>query len=84
MVQKSSSYHRLVTIISLLLLNPLPFIYAAPIEKTNINSKLPRQKRDAFFHNDDSIFIAPKQEIIFEGLLGLKYAFFFTLNSHCI
>lgn len=68
-------YHRLVTIISILLLNPLPFIYAAPTEKTNINSKIPRQKREVYFHNDDLLInkdiFSPKDEIIFQGLLGL-------------
>jgi hypothetical protein len=73
----SSSDHRLVTIIFILLLNPLPFIYAAPTEKININSKLLRQKREIYFDNDDLMInknvFAPKEEIIFEGLLGLIY-----------
>jgi protein tyrosine phosphatase len=75
----SSSDHRLVTIICILLLNPLPFIYAAPTETININSKLLRQKREIYFDNDDLMInknvFAPKEEIIFEGLLGCKYDF---------
>jgi len=69
------SYHRLITILSILLLNPLPFIYGAPIKKIDNNLKLQRQKRQIDFNNDDiminkNVFI-PEEEIIFEGLLGL-------------
>jgi hypothetical protein len=79
----SSSYYRLVTIISILLLNPLPFIYGAPTEKTDNNLKLPRHKRQNNFNNDDIMInknvFAPKEEIIFEGLLGLT--FFFNIKK---
>lgn len=75
----SSSYHRLVTIISILLLNPLPFIYTAPTEKTNIHSKVPRPKREIYFHNDDLMInrdvFAPKEEVIFQGLIGSIHFF---------
>jgi hypothetical protein len=69
------SYHRLITILSILLLNPLPFIYGAPTKKIDNNLKLQRQKRQIDFNNDDiminkNVFI-PEEEIIFEGLLGL-------------
>ncbi|CAF0927504.1 unnamed protein product [Adineta steineri] len=73
----SSTYHRLITIICILLLNPLPFIYGVPTEKIDNNAKLRRQKRHVNFNNDDILFnkenFMPKQEIIFEGLLGCKY-----------
>jgi hypothetical protein len=71
----SSSYLRLTTIISILLLNPLPFIYGAPAKTPDSNFKLLRQKRQINYNNDDIMInknvLVPEQEIIFEGLLGL-------------
>jgi hypothetical protein len=75
MTHLSLSYHRLITIISILLLNPLPFIYGAPTKTIDNNFKLLRQKRQINLNNDDiminkNVFL-PEEEIIFEGLLGL-------------
>jgi len=77
------SYHRLITILSILLLNPFPFIYGVPTKKIDNNLKLQRQKRQIDFNNDDiminkNVFI-PEEEIIFEGLLGLTD--FFHINK---
>ncbi len=81
----TSSYHRLVTLITILLLNPLPIIYGAPTKKTdNDVAAVQRHKRQIISNDDDGInFIdsndyltVPEQEIIFEGLLGLKIFFF--------
>jgi len=77
MIHSSPSYHRLVTIISLLLINPLPFIYGLPTEKIDNNLKLTRQKRQIDYNNDDIMInknvLQPQEEIVFEGLLGLIY-----------
>jgi hypothetical protein len=71
----SSSYPRFVTIISILLLNPSPFIYGTPTEKINKHFKLPRQNRHINFNSDDILInknpFVSEQEILFEGLLGL-------------
>jgi hypothetical protein len=75
----SSSDHRLVTIISLLLLNPLPFISGAPIKKIDHNFEVSRHKRQINLNNEN-IFL-PKEEIIFEGLLGL-IDFFISKNTN--
>jgi hypothetical protein len=66
----SSFYLRLVTIISLSLLNPLPFIHGAPTKNTDSNFKLLRQKRQTIYNNDGIMINLGKQEIVFEGLLG--------------
>ncbi len=70
----SSSYYRLVII---LILNPLPFLYGVPIEKTDINSKFQRQKRQINFNNADLMInkngFIQKEKLIFEGLLGLTH-----------
>ena len=67
----------MVTLISILLLNPLPIIYGAPTEKTNNHLKLPRQKRQINYNNNDfminrNVFIS-EEKIRFEGLIGCKY-----------
>jgi len=76
----SSSCHRLVTLITILLLNPLPIIYGAPTPKANNDlTAVQRHKREVF--SDDGInlidtneyFNTPETEIVFEGLLGCKY-----------
>ncbi|CAF3413861.1 unnamed protein product [Rotaria sp. Silwood1] len=73
----STSYYRFVTVISILLLNPLPLINGIPTGKSNTNLKLLRQKRQINFNNDDMTMtknvLLPKEEIIFQGLLGCKY-----------
>jgi hypothetical protein len=79
---QSSSCHRLVTLITILLLNPLPIIYGAPTKKTdNDLTSVQRHKRQIIPNDDDGIsFINPNEyqisseaEISFEGLLGCKY-----------
>lgn len=79
----SSSPHRLVTLISILLLNPLPIIQGAPTRETN-NDELTvhRHKRQLISTNldDGSLnianlnenLVAPEPEIVFEGLLGMN------------
>ncbi|CAF3988363.1 unnamed protein product [Rotaria sp. Silwood2] len=73
----SASYRRFITLICILLLNPLPFINGAPTEKGNTYLKLLRQKRQINFNNNvmsmNKNFFLPKQEIIFQGLLGCKF-----------
>jgi protein tyrosine phosphatase len=78
----TSSCHRLVTLITILLLNPLPIIYGAPTKKTdNDLTAIQRHKRQVLSNEDDGInFIdaneylsPPESEIVFEGLLGCKY-----------
>jgi hypothetical protein len=81
----NSSCHRLVTLISILLLNPLPIIYGAPTKKTdNDLTTVQRHKRQIISNvDDDGInFIdsneyptVPEPEIVFEGLLVLKILF---------
>lgn len=77
MIHSSPSYHRLLTILSLLLINPLPFIYGLPTEKIDNSLKLTRQKRQIDYTNDDIInnknVLLSQEEIVFEGLLGLIY-----------
>ncbi|CAF5134620.1 unnamed protein product, partial [Rotaria magnacalcarata] len=82
LLSSSSSCRRLVTLITIILLNPLPIIYAAPTEKaTNDVTAIQRQKRQTVFNDDDGINLADsseyplvsEQDIVFEGLLGCKY-----------
>jgi hypothetical protein len=84
-ISSSSSYPRLVTIISILLLNPSHFIYGKPTEKIDRHFKLPRQNRHINFNSDDILInknpFAFKQEIIFEGLLGLIQSFILKNNK---
>jgi len=78
----SLSCHRLVTLITILLLNPLPIIYGAPTKKTdNDLTAVQRHKREIIsIDDDDSInnfdsneyLNEPETELIFEGLIGLK------------
>jgi hypothetical protein len=89
-ISSSSSYHRLVTVISIILLNPLPFIYGVPTEKIDNNFKLSRHKRPIDFNDNDINLnnndFTSEQGIIFEGLLGLinmkmlKYEKNFCIN----
>ncbi|CAM4868675.1 unnamed protein product [Rotaria socialis] len=73
----STSHHRLIAIISILLLNPLPLVDCVPTEKRNANTRLLRQKRQTDFNNGDMTFkentFSQTDEINFEGLLGCKY-----------
>lgn len=80
----SSSCHRLVTLIAFLLLNPLPIIQGAPTKKaTNDVTSVQRQKRQIFSADDDGLNLIDsnevnnvlEQEIVFEGLIGLKIYF---------
>ena len=79
LLSSSSSCHRLVTLITILLLNPLPIIYGAPTKKSDTNdlTAVQRHKRQIYVDDDDGIdsneyFAVPEPEIVFEGLLGLK------------
>ena len=73
----SFSSHRLVTLITILLLNPLPFIYAAPTKTSSDDSitAVQRHKRDTYVDDDTDVFeqysLAPDTELVFEGLIGL-------------
>jgi len=79
----TSSCHRLVTLITILLLNPLPIIYGAPTKKAdNDLTAIQRHKRQILSNNDDDgvnfidaneYLTVPESEIVFEGLLGLKF-----------
>jgi len=79
----NSSCHRLVTLITILLLNPLPIIYGAPTQKIdNDLTAVQRHKRQIISDDDDNgiNYINPneyltesKPELVFEGLLGCKY-----------
>jgi hypothetical protein len=74
----SFSCHRLVTLITILLINPLPIIYGAPIKKSdNDLTSIQRHKRQIYVNDDssDSSEYLPVSdpEIIFEGLIGCKY-----------
>ncbi|CAF1039393.1 unnamed protein product [Rotaria sp. Silwood1] len=78
----SSSCHRLITLITILLLNPLPIIYGAPTKKvTNDVTAIQRQKRQSISNDEDGLnlidsnpyLISPDTDISFEGLLGCKY-----------
>jgi len=84
LLSSSSSCHRLVTLITILLLNPLPIIYGAPTPKTNNDLTVQqRHKRQIISNYDDDdgtniinsneYFISPEPKIIFEGLLGCRY-----------
>jgi len=80
----SSSCHRLVTLISILLLNPLPIIHGAPTKSADhdLTTNVQRHKRQILFSDDDDgisslptneYLILPEPEVVFEGLLGCKY-----------
>jgi hypothetical protein len=79
----------LVTLITILLLNPLPIIYGAPTKKAdNDLTAIQRHKRQILSNNDDDgvnfidaneYLTVPESEIVFEGLLGLK--FFYKTNK---
>ncbi|CAF0756416.1 unnamed protein product [Rotaria sordida] len=82
LLSSSSSYHRLITLITILLLNPLPIIYGAPTKKaTNDVTAIQRQKRQSISNDEDGInlndsneyLISPEPDINFDGLLGCKY-----------
>jgi protein tyrosine phosphatase len=83
LLSSSLSCHRLVTLITILLLNPLPIIYGAPTKKTdNDLTAVQRHKREIIsIDDDDSInnfdsneyLNEPEPELIFEGLIGCKY-----------
>lgn len=76
------SCHRLVTLITILLLNPLPIIYGAPTQKTdNDLTAVQRHKRQIISDEDDNdinyinsneYLTVPEPELVFEGLLGSK------------
>ncbi|CAF1037550.1 unnamed protein product [Adineta ricciae] len=80
----SFSCHRLVTLITILLLNPLPIIHGAPTKKSDneLTPNVQRHKRDVFTSDDDDGFntlqaneypLISETKIIFEGLIGCKY-----------
>jgi hypothetical protein len=89
----SSSCHRLVTLITILLLNPLPIIHGAPTKKSDNDLTAVQRHKRQIYSDDDGIDFneyptVPESEIIFEGLLGLnekkknktrKNSFFFLL-----
>lgn len=77
----SFSCHRLVTLITILLLNPLPIIHGAPTKKSDneLTPNVQRHKRDVFTSDDDDSFnslqaneypLISDTKIIFEGLIG--------------
>lgn len=83
----SSSCHRLVTLISILLLNPLPLLYGAPTPKTNDDLTVQRHKRQIIYNSDDDgddataqitsnlndYLVAPVPDFVFEGLIGCRF-----------
>jgi protein tyrosine phosphatase len=75
----SSSYcHRLVTLIIILLINPLPIIYGAPTKKSDNDLTAVQRHKRQIYSDDDGIdsneyLTVPEPEIVFEGLLGCKY-----------
>ena len=77
---------RLATLVSILLLNPFPLLYAAPIHNTKTNFPLSREKRQINWNDDDDLTIeqdafTSNEKIIFEGLLGLTlFAFLFLMK----
>jgi hypothetical protein len=78
LLSSSSSCHRLVTLITILLLNPLPIIHGAPTKKSdNDLTAVQRHKRQIYVDDDgidsNEYFAVPEPEIVFEGLLGCKY-----------
>jgi len=83
LLSSSSSKYRLVTLISLLLLNPLAIINGAPTRQAKNDLTLQRHKRQIFSNNqDDAILNIPQlneyvlssePKIVFEGLLGCRY-----------
>ena len=77
LLSSSSSQHRLITLISILLLNPLPIIYGAPTPDSKKDLTVQRQKRQLFSTGLDEINFEkneepsePVAEIVFEGLIG--------------
>jgi hypothetical protein len=77
LLSSSSSCHRLVTLITILLLNPLPIIHGAPTKKSdNDLTAVQRHKRQIYVDDDgidsNEYFAVPEPEIVFEGLLGLR------------
>lgn len=86
----SSSCHRLVTLITLLLLNPLPIIHGAPTKEPSSDiTAVQRHKREAFSNDDDDGInlidsneyrVEPETELTFEGFLGLKISFLISIN----
>lgn len=77
----SSSYRRLVTLITILLLNPLPIIHGAPTPKNSNHdlTAVQRHKRQVLSDDDginsfpvDEYLSEPTSEVVFEGLLGMK------------
>ncbi|CAF3787903.1 unnamed protein product [Rotaria socialis] len=82
LLSSSASCRRLVSLIAIILLNPLPIIYAAPTKKaTNDVTAVQRLKRQTFSNDDVDVNLAEsseypfvsEQDIVFEGLLGCKY-----------
>lgn len=83
LLSSSSSKYRLVTLISILLLNPLAIINGAPTRHSKHDLTLQRHKRQIFSNDrDDTILNIPDSNeyvlsseptIVFEGLLGCRY-----------
>jgi len=74
----SSSTHRLVTLITILLLNPLPIIFGAPTQKSDKDlTAVQRHKRQIYVDDDALEFNEhpprSEPEVVFEGLIGCKY-----------
>ena len=75
-LSSSFSSHRLVTLFTILLLNPLPIIYGAPtkISSDDSTTAVQRHKRDIYVDDDvddfDQYLFVPDTKIIFEGLIG--------------
>ncbi|CAF0783006.1 unnamed protein product [Adineta ricciae] len=69
--------HRLVTFLSILLLNNAIFLHAIPTEIIRNDVKLQRQKRHVNYNRDDILVdenvVIPDQDLLLEGLLGCKY-----------
>ena len=73
----SSSCHRLVTLITILLLNPLPIIHGAPTKKSDNDLTAVQRHKRQIYSDDDGIdsneyLTVPDSEIVFEGLLGMS------------
>lgn len=86
----SSSCHRLVTLISILLLNPLPLLLGAPTPNIHDDRSVQRHKRQIIYNSDDDdgndatalsvnnpneYLVAPEPDFVFEGLIGVISSF---------
>ena len=71
----SSSTHRLVTLIAILLLNPLPIINGAPTKILDKDLTAVQRHKRQIYTDDDALefneYLQP--EVVFKGLIGCKY-----------